>query len=38
VLIGVSEYAEFPVIRAARNSLLAMRDLLSDRGGQPNPR
>jgi len=32
VLIGVSEYAEFHVIRAARNSLLAMRDLLSDRG------
>jgi hypothetical protein len=31
VLVGVSEYAEFPVIRAAHNSLLAMRDLLSDR-------
>jgi Caspase domain len=30
VLVGVSEYAEFPVIRAAHNSLLAMRDLLSD--------
>ena len=32
VLIGVSayEYAEFPPIRAARNSLQAMRSLLSD--------
>ena len=32
VLVGVSayEYAEFPPIRAARNSLDAMRSLLSD--------
>ena len=32
VLIGVSayEHAEFPPIRAARNSLRAMRELLSD--------
>ena len=32
VLIGVSRYTRFPVIPAARNSLQAMRDLLSDRG------
>ena len=31
VLIGVSHYTGFPVIPAARNSLQAMRDLLSDR-------
>ena len=32
VLIGVSayEYAEFPLIRAARNSLQAMHELRSD--------
>jgi hypothetical protein len=32
VLVGVSayEYAEFPSIRAARNSLEAMRSLLAD--------
>jgi hypothetical protein len=32
VLIGVSQYTGLPVIPAARNSLQAMRDLLSDRG------
>ena len=38
VLIGVSayEHAEFPAIRAARNSLQAMRSLLADTGTAGN--